>query len=681
VTYSALQSAGLPAASDPNTFKLSHGYPRQEVAILQNIDHLLFYAQPEFSRYTDEDAYFLTYGGGAGLRMASQSGTASTSGIARRTATAEVNQHYDPYYPGRDGDHWYWDKLDFLSNKSGTYPIQLEAPRTDVAATLTVWLQSYTDPAPNPDHRVTFSVNGNVVGTETWNGAQAKTATFSVSGSYLQNGTNQVTLTLPGVGTDIEGTWVDAIAMTYATGQAGSNQMRFQGEGSKMYTLSGASTPLSVYDVTDPAKPVVRGSTLTVKDVGTTAATYLVVPTAQIKTPLAVKAARSLSDPAGGADYIIITHPNLAAAIAPLASHRAAQGLRVVTVDVEAIYDAFGPGHMDAEAIKNFLEHAYHNWAAPAPVYVLLVGDGSYDFKNHSGHNPATLIPPYLDWVDPWWGETAADNLLVTIVGGDHLPDMLIGRLPVNTGAETATVVNKIIQYENAAFPKPWFVYQLIVSDDPDAEGDFHLLANKVYSAIKSPFTGLRMYYSTATSQPHMFTDAGVLRDALIYSLRGGIGMVTFYGHSSWHQWIPENALHMDDISLLDNQYRLPIVVELTCFTGYFHHPEYATMDESFLRKSGGGAVGVWGSTGLGVPDVHSILQQGFYAALTNPGTDATLGAAALAGKMAVTSSGFNGNLADTYTLFGDPALNPRFNNSPSLFDFENVFMPVIARH
>ena len=391
-----------------------------------------------------------------------------------------------------------------------------------------------------------------------------------------------------------------------------------------------------------------------------------------------------MSDPAGGADYIIITHPDLEAAIAPLANHRAAQGLRVVTVDVEAIYDAFGPGRLDPEAIRNFLEHAYTNWngTQPPPTYVLLVGDGSYDFKNHSGHNPATLIPPYLAWVDYWWGETASDNLLVTIVGGDHLPDMLIGRLSVNTGAETATVVNKIIQYENAAFPQLWYAYQLIVSDDPDADGDFHLLANKVYSAIKSPFTGLRMYYNpSGSSQPHMFTDVSVLKDTFIYRFSAGVSLVTFFGHSSWHAW-SHNLFHLDDISQLNNQYRLPIVVELTCFTGYFHHPEYATMDESFLRKSGGGAVGVWGSTGLGVPDVHSILQQGFYAALTNPGTDATLGAAALAGKMAVTSSGFNGNLADTYTLFGDPALNLRFNSPSSLFDdFPKIFMPVIARH
>ncbi len=690
LTYSALQSAGLPAASDPNTFKLRHGYPRQEVAIRQFSDHLLFYAQPEFSRYTDEDVYFLTYGGDPGLRMTSRSGAANATGIARRTATAEVNQHYDPYYPGRDGDHWYWDKLVVLSNNSGTYPIQLEAPRTDVAATLTVWLQSYTDPAQNPDHKVTFSVNGTHVGTRTWNGAQAINATFSVSGSLLKNGTNQVTLTLPGVGTDIEGTWVDAIAMTYATGQAGSNQMRFQGEANKKYTLTNVSPPLSVYDVTDPAKPKVvtgytpSGSTLTVKDVGTTAAIYLVVPDNRIKTSLALKPSRSLSDPAGGADYIIITHPDLAAAIGPLASHRAAQGLRVVTVDVEAIYDAFGPGRLDPEAIKNFLQHAYTNWngTEPPPEYVLLVGDGSYDFKNHSGHNPATLIPPYLAWVDPYWGETASDNLLVTIVGGGHLPDMLIGRLSVNTGAETATVVNKIIQYENAAFTQLWYAYQLVVSDNPDGFSDFHAVADKVYSAIKSPFTGLRMYFSTAASQPHMFTDASVLKDSLLHRFSGGVSLVTFIGHASWHQWSPDNLFHLDDISQLSNQYRMPIVVELTCFTGYFHHPQYPTLDESLLRKSGGGAVGVWGSTGLGDPAGHSILQQGFYDALTNPETDVTLGAATLAGKMAATASGFNGNLADTYTLFGDPALNLRFNSPSSLFDdFPKIFMPVITRH
>ena len=34
-------------------------------------------------------------------------------------------------------------------------------------------------------------------------------------------------------------------------------------------------------------------------------------------------------------------------------------------------------------AIRDFLSYAYDNWQNPAPQYVLLVGDGSFDYKDN----------------------------------------------------------------------------------------------------------------------------------------------------------------------------------------------------------------------------------------------------------------------------------------------------------
>jgi hypothetical protein len=115
LSYGDLQKAGLPLATlDPRTLKLSHGYPRQEVSILvegetdgvfNSSDRILFYTEPAFSRYVDEDVYFLNFGGSNGLRMGSRSG--NPAGTAWRVATAEINHYYDPLYPARNGDPWY----------------------------------------------------------------------------------------------------------------------------------------------------------------------------------------------------------------------------------------------------------------------------------------------------------------------------------------------------------------------------------------------------------------------------------------------------------------------------------------------------------------------------------------------------------------------------------------------
>ncbi|MCS7260647.1 MAG: C25 family cysteine peptidase [Anaerolineae bacterium] len=722
LSFSALQAAGVPVGSiDPATWRMTYGYPRQEVAIQVESGRILFYAAPHFSRYTDTDAYFLSYGGTSGLRMVTRSGdpTGLPEGIAYRTVMAEQNRYYDPKHVGRDGDRWFWDKLQRPDRASASYTIRLETPRIDTPATLTVWLRGYTNPSNNPDHRVRFTFNGSILDEQIWDGARAITATFTVPGSLLRANDNQVGLALPGLsGVTVEGTWLDAIALRYAT-RTVSGQVAVRGEaGRKRYAFTvnnpgnpdnvgshrlylsliqemagptaaqgaevaqASSGTVAVYDVTQPLQPKVvtnfwlRGSTLTIGDADTSAAEYLIVPAGHEKAPLALQPVKRISTPSGGADYIVITHPDFAAAAQRLAAHRARQGLRTAVVDVEAIYDTFGAGRMDAQAIRNFLAHAYTNWSRLAPYYVVLLGDGSYDFKNHSGYNPRTYIPPFLADVDPWWGETASDNRLVTLVGSDILPDMLIGRLPANSPAEASAMVDKVIAYENNAVA-PWFLTQLIVADNPDDAGDFYAEGDSAYMYAGAPFSPLRLYYGKPATQPHMYADAEVLKHTLIDRINHGASLVTYFGHSSWHQWAVEDLFHLDDVARLNNQTRLPVVLEMTCFTAFFHHPQYPTLDESLVRWSRGGVVAAWGSTGLGVTLGHSRLHHGFYTAVRAGSGGARVGAGTLAGKLAVWSSGVDLDLLDTFTLLGDPATVVRFNELPT---FQRVFLPIVLR-
>ena len=96
--------------------------------------------------------------------------------------------------------------------------------------------------------------------------------------------------------------------------------------------------------------------------------------------------ASNLQSTANGADYIVITHKDFAAAGGSrCATYRASQGLRAVLVDVQDVYDEFGYGLTGAAAIHDFLAYAYSHWQAPAPSYVVLVGDGHYDPKNYAG--------------------------------------------------------------------------------------------------------------------------------------------------------------------------------------------------------------------------------------------------------------------------------------------------------
>ncbi len=703
LTRADLQAAGLPVDTlDPRKLQLTHGYPRQSVAIqvdgetdghFDPGDRILFYATSTFSRYTDEDVYFLQVNDTSGTRMETRAGdpTGLPAGAIWFTATAEENHEYEPQYPTRNGDPWYW--ADIRRGERADLGLTISRPQNDGSATLWVWVQGTTNPVQTPNHRVRVLVNGQQVTEEIWTGDTARVITAVVPSSYFVDGVNLVGIELPGLdGVTVEEVLLDAISLRYPARPADVTPLMFQGDAERRaYTLTGwqNTTPI-VLDVTQPLAPAIvtnfslaGNDALTIGDGDATPARYFITPDNAVDTPKTIQPAKTLADPPGGADYIIITHPDFAAAIAPLAAHRAAQGLRVVTVDVEAIYDTFGDGRMSAEAIKSFLQHAFSTWTPPAPTVVLLVGDGNYDFKDYLGwHNP-TFVPPYLANVDPWLGETAADNQFVTLTGSDNFPDMLIGRLPVNTPAEAETVVDKIIHYETNPFPGGWNARQLFVVDDFDPNvGDFAAAADKAHAMLSAPLEGERFYYDPHAAGEGRYADATTLRDAFRTEFNRGAGVVSFTGHASWHQWAAEALFRwnkdaaLNDVSQLTNGYQLPLVLEMTCFTSFFQHPEYPTLDESLLRHSGGGAIAVWGATGLGVATGHSQLQAGFYNAIITDG-ERNLGAAVLAGKTQLFANGFNQDLLDTFTLLGDPALTLDFDIVPFT---HSVYLPLITR-
>jgi hypothetical protein len=309
----------------------------------------------------------------------------------------------------------------------------------------------------------------------------------------------------------------------------------------------------------------------------------------------------------------------------------------------------------------------------PVPAYVLLVGDGTLDFHDYTGAGSETFIPPFLAPVDSFWGETASDNLYATVDGPDPLADFFIGRLPVNTPLEVTTVVNKIIAYEIAPAEGLWSGQMLFVADNPDQAGDFYAASDAVYNQVIPPFLGQKVYLRQG------YAGALAAKSAILSAWNRGLGLVVFNGHSSWHQWAVEDLLHFNDVTALANGGRLPLVLGMTCFTGYFHHPQYGTLDEALVRQAGGGAVAAFSATGLGVATGHDWLFQGFFEAVVDDSiTD--LGPATAAAKLNLYSgsmSTVDKELLNTFLVLGDPAL--RLQLQP-LDLGERVYLPIIRR-
>jgi hypothetical protein len=458
----------------------------------------------------------------------------------------------------------------------------------------------------------------------------------------------------------------------------------------RAYTVAlAAPGPYQAYDITDSFHPQrlvnlkVDGNSVTVGDpAGDGPHRYLLVGSEGVRRPTRVRAPEdpwafhAAGEPVD-ADILIITHPAFADALGPLVDLRQSQGFSTVVVNVLGIYDTWGGGRPAPEAIHAFIADAYATWD-PRPAYVLLVGGGSFDPQRYRPESPSTFVPPYLADVDPWAGETAADNRYACVDGEDALPDLLLGRLPVQTAEEARTVVDKIVRYETDPSPGGWNASALLVADDADAAGDFAISSEKhAATYVTAPFAPTRHYCAGAfpyLSDCSAF-EVQALHIALLNNWNRGALLVQFTGHASWQQWAAEQFFHLDDLAALRNGRRLPLVVEMTCFTAAFQRPE-PTLDKGLVTLPGGGAIAAWGSTGLGVGTGHNRLSQGFFRAVFADEAE-TLGEAALAGKLALVANGQDLDLLDTFTLLGDPAL--RLDRTIVPWAHE-IFLPVTLR-
>jgi len=650
-------------------------------SIFETGEAIRFFADPRFSRWTNKDTYLLDLDGASGVKISSRSVASASAGTAWAEQVFEENKIYTPgcycapIPAGRDGDRWVGYQLQRPGNPSVDIPFELPAFDRTKNATLKLWLIGFTDISADPDHKVNVAikVNGTSVsiGSIQLNGKTNHEATFSISANSLPVGNYKLSLTIPEntPGNPVDGVWVDAFSIRYALSDSISagDSIAFSGVTSqRAYTVKMSPTDSYLaYDITNPEKPqkltgiTVAGSSVTVADPsGSQTRDYLVTSTSAIQAPENLRQVETLSGTAGyaGADYVIISPAAFIPSLAPLVSLHQTSGLQVLVEDVQAVYDNFGGGRPLPSAIRDYLLEAYSSWEK-TPLYVLLVGDGTQDPKQYLETSSATFIPPYLEVVDPWAGETAADNRYVTLdpipvsEGDDLLPDMLIGRLPANSISELETMVSKIVAYAGNTGADKWKHQAIFVADNNDyGGGNFPRLSEAMINSVPANMLTANRLYFSSSSTPAAF------RSKVNQAWNDGSSLLVFTGHSSIHQWAHEILFHLEDVPGLNNAARLPVLLEMTCFTGSFQIHDFPALDEELLRKPGGGAVAVWGPTGLGIASGHHWLAEGFMKNIYEDGNYG-IGAAALAGKLNLASIGSHPDLIDTFTLLGDPAI------------------------
>jgi len=688
----------------------------------------------EAADFSDENVYVLLADGTPPaplpLRDAAPGFVLTPPGSFTDTAVAEQDTGYRPLGPA---DPWYWSPALVLASaplRSEAVPLPGLASATAPLAVRVRMRGSTEDPNTTPDHPTRITLRNATAQTLTayedaFDGLVE--VTQEVDWTWPGSGptaTNPLTVRLevlpagascPGVGPNCNGVLLDRIEIDYQRAFVAMDDVLVLTwpDGDAELEVSNLSSPSAVvWEIgTAPGLPVVAPVRLTGAAVsgsgpymarfrvdqdpnvldGTPRRFVVAGPGAMhVPAPADVEpdTVSDLRDPANQADLIVIAHPDAlddapGSSLDQYLAHRASPaggGLSSKVVRIQDVYDEFGDGLSSPNAIRELLrfvlsEAPGEGWADPKPSAVLLLGDGTFDYKG--GTAQGNLVPTLVLFsVDAQLGYWASDTVLATVAGDDAMPDLQIGRLPARTVAEAELMLDKIVAYETAPPLGSWRRHSLFITDrDRDGntpvEGDTFRMANEAsFAHIDAPpYTYRHLdywndYFDTPDPTPWDSINADI--DTEVNGTAGatadGAAVVQFVGHGNFVLWSddfywdervsPPSDTFQDSMDLA-NGGRTPFLMVHNCLTGGFHFPPNNTVGENWLRHPNGGAVAVLAPSGLSFAFVGNTAGSRIWDAMFGARRERSVGA--LAFEVQLNFCVTPGEECSSYALLGDP--------------------------
>jgi hypothetical protein len=343
----------------------------------------------------------------------------------------------------------------------------------------------------------------------------------------------------------------------------------------------------------------------------------------------------------------------------PLVEWKRSKGFRVVEAYTQD--PAVGGSR---SSIKSYLEALYlhppQEEELEPPSFLLIVGDVEQIPLSQATGQITDLYYATYDGPD------------------DYIPDLFYGRISVANTDQLEAVLEKLLEYEQYAFPDPSFLDESILIAGVDGSfaprhGNGQIsYATDHYFNESHGLNAHAFYYPESDSSDQKILDL----------ISAGVGFVNYTGHGLHDQWINPN-FHQNDIGELMNKGRYPVIVGNGCETNVFTLGE--CFAEALLRAPEKGALAYIGCTNdsywdedyywsVGVGPIvadprYEDSSPGFYdrvfhthgedVALWSP----SLGEMIFGGNMSVQESNSSRKKFywEIYQLAGDPSLVPWF--------------------
>jgi hypothetical protein len=306
----------------------------------------------------------------------------------------------------------------------------------------------------------------------------------------------------------------------------------------------------------------------------------------------------------------------------------------------------------------------------PAPEYLLIIGDVNRIPKSDETSNIS----------DMYYGEFDG--------GGDYIPEMFIGRLPVSDTNEVKAVVNKIIQYEKFEFADTnRFYNRALISAGNDVtyainmNGQLNYALNN-YLKSSNNIEEYHFYYPQSAYS--------TVEDSIKLLFKKGISFINYTGHGDATGWL-DPSIKSKDVDSLRNRNMYPFIISNACRTaqyntassfgnrmvlakdkgsvGFIGCANDSYWDEDYFWAVGAGAVSIeptYLTSGLGAYDrlfhLNGESPADWYF---------TMGQVNYAGNLAVSASTSTRKKYywETYNLIGDPSVIP-IVGKPGTFSF-----------
>lgn len=367
-------------------------------------------------------------------------------------------------------------------------------------------------------------------------------------------------------------------------------------------------------------------------------------------------------------ECLVVYHPDFEEAVNTWIQHRSTYSkIKIAKANIFEIYNEFSGGSQDPAAVRDYAR--MHHERSEEFNYLVLFGDGSFDYRYINKNNPFNNYIPVFESnnsLNPINSFPTDDfyALLSKSEGGSlkGALDISVGRLPASNPSQAQTLVKKIIHYDtNSGTLGDWRLRNVYLADDEDSNKHIRDI-NSIAEMVKSNpiFNNEKVYFDAYPQK----SEAGGIRipgasESLNDNIYKGALTVTYLGHGGPFGMAQERVLDINQIQSWTNSDRLPVFITATCTFAPYDDPTINSAGKVLITKEEGGAIALLTTVRPVYATSNKRLTQAVYQQILQRMENGNLSLGD------ILKEAKNSNSDDTlrtnarkFTLLGDPTLH-----------------------